>query len=36
MNDNYKFYDFSGVRINENDKKIQELLKDENGRKMWR
>lgn len=34
MNDNYKFYEFLSTRINENDKKIQELLKDENVRKF--
>lgn len=34
MNDNYKFYEFLNTRINENDKKIQELFKDENVRKF--
>lgn len=34
MNDNYKFYEFLNARINENDKRIQELFKDENVRKF--
>jgi len=34
MNDNYKFNEFLGARIDENDKKLQELLKDENVRKF--
>lgn len=34
MNDNYEFYEFLSTRINDNNKKMQELLKDENVRKF--
>lgn len=34
INDKYKFFGFLGDRINDNNAKIQELLKDENVRKF--
>ena len=34
MNYDYEFFEFLGIRINNNDEKLKSLLKDENVRKI--